>query len=452
MMQHDDGGDLAEFEDILRTQGPATVDAAAARKRRRARTGGFVAFAVIAALVVGAPTAYTLWALQAPLPEPILAAETPTAPQRDAAEIYVAPEGSSAVAVTGGGAYLDAADTVLGSDGALWTESGIDEVRPMASIAKVVAALVILDAHPIDGDGGGPTLTFGRADHALYDAYYVRGATIAAMPIGTSMSLRDALATMLVPSASNYAEAVSSWAFGSVGSYARAAERWLAANGLENTRVVEPTGLDPRNTSTARDLITLGRLAAANPVVARIVATPSMSVSGAGRIVNTNALLGERGITGLKTGTLEESGSNLLYTANLDVGIGEPLQVVGVMLGGITQQSVRHSVLATLDSIAGGFRTQPVAAAGDRVGTYTTAWGGTVDLEVAEAPTLRSWSDTPITVEMTVSTPAVIADGAEAGAITWTAGPESVTVPLRIAGDIEPPSAWWRLTHPGELG
>ena len=96
----------------------------------------------------------------------------------------------------------------------------------------------------------GPTITFDKADHDLYDKYYVMGATIARMPTGSSMSLRDALATMLIPSASNYAEAVSTWAFGSQGAFLDAARRWLAAHGLTGTTIVEPTGISARNTST----------------------------------------------------------------------------------------------------------------------------------------------------------------------------------------------------------
>lgn len=62
---------------------------------------------------------------------------------------------------------------------------------------------------------------FSEADHDLYDAYDVRGATVAPMPAGSSMSLRDALGMMLIPSACNYAEAVPTWAFGSQWAFLR---------------------------------------------------------------------------------------------------------------------------------------------------------------------------------------------------------------------------------------
>jgi D-alanyl-D-alanine carboxypeptidase (penicillin-binding protein 5/6) len=52
---------------------------------------------------------------------------------------------------------------------------------------------------------------------------------------------------------------------------------------------------------------------------------------------------------------------------------------------------------------------------------------------------------------MQTTTPARYADAEEVGSLTWTAGPHSVTVPIEIDGDIDPPDAWWRLTHPSEL-
>ena len=111
-------------------------------------------------------------------------------------------EDPAAISVTG-------AEQYLGAEGIHLT-SGPDDPRPIASTSKLITALVVLDAHPLaDADDPGPTITFGKADHDLYDKYYVLGAAIVEMPTGSSMSLHDALATMLIPSASNYAEAVS---------------------------------------------------------------------------------------------------------------------------------------------------------------------------------------------------------------------------------------------------
>lgn len=312
---------------------------------------------------------------------------------------------------------------------------------------------MVLDEKPLDGaDDEGPTVTFSEADHDLYDAYNMRGATIAAMPAGSSMSLRDALSAMLIPSASNYAVAVSTWAFGSQGAFVSATRRWLADNGLSGTTIVEPTGLSARNTSTPTDLVALGKLAAANPTIAEIGATRTLSVPGPGRMVTTNSLLGSGGITGLKTGNLGPGTFSLRYTASVDVGIAEPLSVTGIMLGGGSRESDNRSTVALLDSIRAGFHEVPVATRGEEIGGYSTAWGSSARIVVGEDASLLTWSDTPITVTMETKTPTAYEAGEVVGTITWSAGPNTVAAPVVIEGSITPPTEWWRLTHPGELG
>lgn len=415
--------------------------------RRQRRRRAWLVVAVVFAVLVAALGGYSAWALTAPTEAPAATSAAPRVIVPAAAVIALPNEGASAISVAGAEAYL-------GPDAAgIWMTAGSEEPRPMASLTKLITALVVLDAHPLaHATDPGPTITFGKRDHDLYDKYYLMGATIAPMPTGVRMSQHNALSAMLVPSASNYAEAVATWAFGSPWGFARAAEAWLAKNGLTGTRVVEPTGIDPRNTSTPRDLIAIGKLAAAHPVVANIVAKPTFSIPGAGAVSTTNLLLGERGITGLKTGNLGAGSFNFLYSARLDVGVGGPVTVIGVVLGGSSRESVNHSVLTTIDSLHTGFQTVPLAEEGEVVGRYTTAWGSTARLVVSEDAAIYTWSDTPIEVSLDVSTPEDYADGEEVGTITWTAGPATVTVPVEVAGSIRPPDAWWRLTHPGELG
>jgi len=422
----------------------ALVDTAARRIRRRR---GLIITAIVIAVLLAVTGGYTGWALNAPVSAPAVTSHEPPVPVGAAASVTLPSHGASALAVSGGDEYLGA------GAGGIWVTGGDGGPRPIASITKLITALVILDAKPLaDASDPGPTITFSKADHDLYDTYYVMGATIAAMPTGSSMSLHDALATMLIPSASNYADAVSTWAFGSRSAFVNAARRWLDANGLTGTTIVEPTGISPRNTSTPTDLLALGKLAAAHPAIAHIVAMRSLSLPGPGAMVNTNDLLGTGGITGLKTGNLGEGTYSLLYTATLDVGAARPLSVTGVMLGGSSRQSVDRDVMAVLDSIRAGFHEVPVAARGQEVGSYTTAWGSEARMIVSEDASIFTWSDTPIAVTMTTSTPKTYQDGEVVGSITWTAGPHTTTVPVEVEGSITPPTARWRLTHPAELG
>jgi D-alanyl-D-alanine carboxypeptidase (penicillin-binding protein 5/6) len=422
----------------------AGIDPAIRRRRRRR---GLIVTAIVVGTVLAATGGYTGWALNAPVSAPSLGSRAPEVPTPGAAPIALPSEGAAAISVAGGDDYLGTAAA------GVWKASGGDGPRPIASISKLITALVVLHAKPLkSATDPGPTITFGKADHDLYDKYYVMGATIVPMPIGSAMSERDALATTLIPSAANYAEAVADWAFGSPGGYVSATRKWLAANGLTHTTIVEPTGMSARNTSTPSDLIALGRIAAADPAIAAITSTSSLSLPGPGSMSNTNDLLGRDGITGLKTGNLGAGTHNLVYTASLDVGVGKPLHVTGVMLGGQSHASVDHDVLALLDSIRAGFHQVPLATRGQHIGTYSTPWGSTARMVVGDDASILTWSDTPITATMTAKTPTSYRDGAVVGSIAWKAGPTTTTVPLTIDGSISPPTAWWRLTHPFELG
>ncbi|WP_136040532.1 MULTISPECIES: D-alanyl-D-alanine carboxypeptidase family protein [unclassified Microbacterium] len=416
-----------------------------AHRRRRRR--GLIITAACVVLLLAATGGYIAWALTAPVNPPKVTSQIPPVPAGAAASIAAVPAASSAISISGADAYLGE-----GASG-IWSSSGTGDPLPIASITKLITALVILDAVPLaSADDPGPTITFSKSDHDLYDEYYVLGATIAPMPTGTSMSLRDALAAMLIPSASNYAEALSSRIFGSQEAFLGATRDWLSAHGLTGTTITEPTGISPRNTSTTADLLAIGKLAAANPTIAQIVATPSISLPGAGQLYNTNGLLGTSGITGLKTGTLGQGTYSLLYTATLVVGTADPLAVTGVILGGPTRESVNSSVLAALDSIRAGFHDVPVATSGQEIGTITTPWGSTAQLVIGEDAAIFTWSDTPIVATMDIETPPTYRDGTVVGSITWTAGPQTVTAPVAITGSIDPPTEWWRLTHPAELG
>ncbi|WP_417506706.1 D-alanyl-D-alanine carboxypeptidase family protein [Microbacterium sp.] len=440
--------DLSDFADLMTREqefaSPRDLDPEAHRRRRRR---GLIITAVCVVLLLAATGGYVAWALTAPVNPPAVTTQIPPVPVGGAASLAAVPAGASAISISGADEYLGE-----GASG-IWSSSGTGDPLPIASITKLITALVILDAVPLaSADDPGPTITFSKADHDLYDRYYVQGATIAPMPTGTSMSLHDALAAMLIPSASNYAEALSSRIFGSQNAFLGATRDWLSAHGLTGTTITEPTGISPRNTSTTADLLAIGKLAAANPTIAQIVATPSISLPGAGQLHNTNGLLGTSGITGLKTGTLGHGTYSLLYTATLVVGTAEPLAVTGVILGGPTRESVNGSVLATLDSIRTGFHEVPVATTGHEVGTISTPWGSTAQLVIGEDAAIFTWSDTPIIATMDIETPPTYRDGSVVGSVTWTAGPHTVTAPVAIKGSVDAPSEWWRLTHPSELG
>ncbi|MET4783612.1 D-alanyl-D-alanine carboxypeptidase [Glaciihabitans sp. UYNi722] len=420
------------------------MDAAAVARARRRRTRAGIATVVVVLMILAVVGTYIPLALSAPVDAATVHLQPVTAPKATAVALSLPQVGESAVSVAGAEDF----EGTTGTNGIL-ASSGGTAALPMASISKLITALVILDAKPLGEKDAGPNITFSKADHDLYDKYYVMDASIEPMSTGSVMSERDALATILVASACNYAEAMSTWAFGSQANFLSATRKWLSAHGMADTKLVEPTGVDARNVSTPTDLIAIGKLAMANPLVATIVGSQSASVANIGQISNTNDLLGIDGVNGIKTGTLDSS--DLLFSARVDVGIPEPITVVGVVLGGDSRQSVNDAARALIASIQSGFQQIRLVGEGDVFGTYTTPWNDDATIVAGEHASALAWSNAAVTSTRTTRKVTTAKTGTKVGSVTFVAGKATVTVPLVLKGSITAPDAWWRLTHPAHL-
>lgn len=420
---------------------PAAVRKARHRRLRQRIIGGSIALLIIAAIATYIPLTLT-----APLPEATVSVTTPEIAPGPAVALALPGVGSSALSVSGIEGYQG-----LGSAGGILASSGSADPLPIASITKLITAMVILEAKPLAPTEAGPTITFSKADADLYDAYYVQQATVQSMRTGSSVSQHDALELMLVASASNYADAVSTWAFGSRADFLAATRTWLADHALASTTIVDPTGISPRNTSTIADLLALGTLAAADATIAAIVASPSLDVPGFGSVGNTNDLVGSFGITGIKTGTLESAGSCLLFSATLDVGADTPLTVIGVVLGGASRASVDASVTTLLDSLKAGFHEIPTVTAGQVVGRYTTVWGESADIVAPSDEAIFTFSDAPVSALVQTEPLTTGLAGDEVGQLGFAGETRTSGVALELGGDIRGPDELWRLTHPFEL-
>ncbi|CAN5396579.1 hypothetical protein BH10ACT4_BH10ACT4_11350 [soil metagenome] len=397
-------------------------------------------------LVVAAVGTYLPLTLLAPLENATLVATKPTITQPGTVMITLPSVGASAVSVTGAEAFPG----TVGTNGILASSGGTGPL-PIASISKLITSLVVLEAKPLSESEPGPTLAFSKADHGLYDQYYVLGASVEPMSTGSTMSERDALGLMLVASACNYADAVSTWAFGSRSRYLAAVKSWLGAHGLNSTTIVEPTGIDARNVSTPADLIAIGKLAMANPAVASIVGSGRIAVPGVGTVSNNNISLGSEGINGIKTGTLESAGSNLLFSAVVDAGLPKPITVVGVILGGYSRETVDNDARVMIRSIRSGFHVVPLVGAGIAVGKYSTLWKDGARVVTGSRASVLTWSDAPITSTMTIKPLKTAKDGTTVGSLDFVVAGVPISVPLVLDGSIAGPDAQWRLTHPGEL-
>lgn len=345
--------------------------------------------------------------------------------------------------------YGASAIGAIGYPGVL-AQSGATAAVPMASITKVITSLVVLDAHPLAVGESGPMVTMSAADAALYGTYLAQNGTVSTVRAGMTFSQRDLLELTLVKSANNYTTSMAVWAYGSVDAFVAAARTWLTEHGLDEIVITEPTGIDRANVAPAAELIELGRIALAHPVIAEIVATKTVEIPSLGALPNTNKLLGFEGVDGIKTGTLDDFGANLLFSADYAVG-EKTVTLIGVVLGGPDHDRIDRDIVRLLRTTIANFAEVEVAAAGEVFAAYTAIWGDRVDAVAAERATMLAWSGMPIEVEVVTTEVRTGVAGDDVGDLVFTSGPTSVRIDLELATDLGDPGPWWRLTNPAAL-
>jgi len=337
----------------------------------------------------------------------------------------------------------------LGFPGVL-AAGGSTDALPVASISKVVTALVVLESQPLALDEAGPTITFTEADEGFYAEQVANDGIVEPATAGTSISQRNMMDAMLMASANNYAQSLATWAFGSEAAYVDAAAGWLASHGFVSTVMNDATGMNPANVSTVSELVELGKLALADPIVSTIVATLTVDIPGIGVVDNRNGLLGVDGVDGIKTGTLDEAGSCLLFSADYAVG-SETITIVGAVLGGPDHDTINAAIRGILAQAETGFTEVTLTTPDDEYAAYSTTWGDDAAAVPAEPLSAVSWAGTPVTSEVTLDSVTTAPAGTDIGDLVFTVGERQYSVDLTLDATIDDPGPWWRLGHPALL-
>jgi D-alanyl-D-alanine carboxypeptidase (penicillin-binding protein 5/6) len=122
--------------------------------------------------------------------------------------------------------------------------------------------------------------------------------------------------------------------------------------GMTGTSYTDASGLDSSTVSTAADQVRLGIAAMQVPALAAIVDMPMGVVPVAGVARNTNTLLGQDGIVGLKTGSTQAAGGCLLVAAWSQAG-GRKTLIVAAVFGqpGPARAILAHALQAGHDLV-----------------------------------------------------------------------------------------------------
>ncbi|MDJ0337170.1 hypothetical protein [Cryobacterium sp. PH31-O1] len=415
------------------------------------RVGRLVGILIGTVVILGVGV-YGPATLLGPLPTVTATRATPTGNATAPTPPVLSPNGASAIAVLAATTSDASGTTSTGADGAETSTpiavAGTAEALPMASIAKVVTALVVLDAKPIVAGETGPIVTLTTADFQSYLNYNKTGARSVAVFADEQWTELELLQALLLGSSNNHADSVARWAFGSVDAYVVAANAWLADNGLTDTVVVDATGLHDASAGTATDLAHLAGLAATDPVVSAMLASPASALADRRGVENTTPYLPEEGITGISRSYTDAAGVCFLFTAEVNDGASS-FTFSGVYIGEPTYDALTADLTALMASARAGVGALPVLAAGDAYATFESAWGDTASAVVGVSRTRYAWqAATPEAATVTLKDFAAARTGANVGQVRLTVAGEKLSAALKLSEGIADPGPGWRLLHP----
>jgi serine-type D-Ala-D-Ala endopeptidase (penicillin-binding protein 7) len=187
-----------------------------------------------------------------------------------------------------------------------------DSVVPIASITKLMTALVVLEA----GQSLDEVLTVENSDRSTHS-----GAS--RLAIGTKLKRRELMHLALMSSENRAAHALGRNYPGGLVACVRAMNAKAKALGMSHTRFFDPTGLDDGNVASPRDLSKLVMAASRNRTISELSTDDKYSVR-VGHLMleyrNTNNLVTKPAwnIVVQKTGYLSEAGKCLVMKAIID--------------------------------------------------------------------------------------------------------------------------------------
>ncbi len=197
-----------------------------------------------------------------------------------------------------------------------------NKARPIASITKLMTAMVTLDANlPLEQN-----ITITKADRDK-----VRG-TGSRLKYGATLTRREMLILALMSSENRAAASLGRTYPGGMSAFIRAMNNKAKSLGMKNSRFADPVGLKTGNTASARDLVTMVRAAMKYPLIREATTTRKKTVfpfkaGGPLNYGNTNRLLKNKDweIRLSKTGYINEAGRCLTMQAEI---AHQPLVIV----------------------------------------------------------------------------------------------------------------------------
>lgn len=331
------------------------------------------------------------------------------------------------------------------------TSTAGEQPNPIASVTKLMSALLILRDHPLAAGAQGPSIAVTPADVAAYQQGRAAQDSVVAVVDGERLTERQALEAALIPSADNIINLLARWDAGSTAAFVAKMNAEAHRLGLTATHYAGPSGVNPATVSTAADQLRLAEVAMANPTLAQIVSMPQVVLPVAGLQYNVNGDLGRNGIVGVKTGWVPQGGASFVFAARQQVA-GRRRLVLGAIIGERQTPALPTALgygSRLARAVAGRVETVQVVHPGERFATVRTGTGATLPVVTAGSATLLAWPGAAVheTVEPGRALHLPIAAHAVVGHLVVEVGSEQQVVPLEVTASASAPSLSWRLTR-----
>ncbi|WP_435269906.1 D-alanyl-D-alanine carboxypeptidase [Streptomyces sp. 1222.5] len=332
--------------------------------------------------------------------------------------------------------------------------SGAQKPVPIASVAKVMTAYIILRDHRLKSGADGPKIKIDKTAEQQSNAGQESTVHVTA---GDSISQREALESILIASANNVARLLARWDAGSEKAFVAKMNATAKDLGMTNSTYTDPSGLTDSTVSTAVDQVKLAKAAMTEPAFREVAAMMSYDDYKGVNHSNWNHLVGRNNVVGIKTGTTTSALGNLVFAAKKDVG-GETRTIVGAVLrqpAGGPENTILSAALDHSDKLIraaqGALKSATILKKGDVVGYVDDGLGGRTPVVATKDVKAAGWSGLKVELDFAADeVPHTAKAGTQVGTLTVGDGSAgAVKVPVALAEDLAEPGLGAKLTRLG---
>ncbi|MFG2940166.1 serine hydrolase [Streptomyces sp. NPDC048282] len=331
--------------------------------------------------------------------------------------------------------------------------SGDQKPVPIASVAKVMTAYIVLRDHPLKSGAAGPKI---KIDQTAQDQANAGQESTVDVTAGDSVTQREALESILIASANNVARLLARWDAGSEKAFVAKMNATAKKLGMTNTTYTDPSGLTDSTVSTAVDQVKLAKAAmASEPAFREVAAMMSYDDYKGVNHSNWNQLVGHNDVVGIKTGTTTSALGNLVFAAKKTAG-GETRTIIGAVIrqpaGGV-DNTILSAALTGGDKLIraaqDALKSATIYKKGDVVGYVDDGLGGRTPVVATKDVTAIGWSGLKVKLTFAADeVPHTAKAGTKVGTLTVGDGSGSaVQVPVALQKDLTEPGFSSRLTR-----